>query len=90
MIPWDEKMFTTTKYLFDVSTTWQYMVLAAAGMFILWIVVSIVENFMNAKMTRMVEQYIYRPLLFIVSIVIIVGMLFYLIVVLKDYIWGVG
>ena len=90
MILFDEKMFTSTQYLFNVSTTWQYMVLAAGAAFILWIFVSILEKLASDKVGRIIEKYIYRPILWVCSFVISVGAFFYLIVVLKDYIWGVG
>jgi hypothetical protein len=90
MISWNQNMFTTTQYLFDVSTTWQYMLVAAVGMFAFWIIVSIVEKFINNKMVRILELYLYRPVLYMGSLIIVIGVLFYMIIVLKDYIWGVG
>ncbi len=90
MIPWNEKMFTTTQYLFDVSTTWQYMLVAAAGMVVLWVVVYLIEKLLNKKLVRIVELYLYRPVLYLAGAVIVIGVFFYMMIVLKDYIWGVG
>lgn len=90
MIPFDEKMFTSTQYLFNTSTTWQYMAVAAGVTFVLWILISILEDLVNDKAGRIIERYIYRPVVLVCSFVISIGALFYLIVVLKDYIWGVG
>ncbi len=90
MIPWNEKMFTTTQYLFDVSTTWQYMLVATAGMVALWVVVFLIEKLLNKKLVRIVELYLYRPVLYVGGAVIVIGVLFYMMVILKDYIWGVG
>ena len=90
MIAWDQHMFTTTQYLFGISTTWQYMVFAAVVIFIVWLIVSIIENFLNERLVPIVEKYLFRPVLFIGTSIIAVGALYYMIIVLKDYIWGVG
>jgi len=90
MIPWDEKMFTTTKYLFDLSTTWQYMLVSAVAMVLLWVLVSIIEKLVNKRAVRIVELYLYRPVIYIGTFVIAIGALYYMTVMLKDYIWGVG
>lgn len=90
MIPFDEKMFTSTQYLFDISTTWQYMLVAAGISFVFWILVLIIEKLTNDKVRRIIERYFYRPVVWICSFVIFVGAFYYLIVILKDYIWGVG
>jgi hypothetical protein len=66
------------------------MVVAAGAAFILWIFVSILEKLASDKARRIIEIYFYRPVLWVCSFVISVGALFYLVVVLKDYIWGVG
>ena len=90
MLPWNEKLFTSTQYLFNVSTTWQYMVIAIVGMAVLWIFVSMVIYLVNYNLGRKIELYIYRPVQFIGSTVVSIGALYYLIALLRYYIWGIG
>lgn len=90
MLPWNEKLFTSTQYLFNVSTTWQYMLIAIVVMAVLWVLVSIVIYLVNYNIGRKIELYIYRPVQFIGSTVVSIGALYYLIALLRYYIWGVG
>lgn len=90
MLPWNEKLFTSTQYLFNVSTTWQYMLIAIVVMAVLWIFVSMVIYLVNYNIGRKIELYIYRPVQFIGSTVVSIGALYYLIALLRYYIWGIG
>ena len=88
MIPWNEDMFTSTQYLFNASTTWQYMVIAAGAMCLLLFFMWLFSKIMNDQLEKIVRKYVFNPLVLLCNIIIVIGVFFYFLVTL-NLLWGV-